>query len=735
MPYKLIYETDGPDKGRWCCHKVAPDGSLGASVGCSDTEEKGKAHMAALYAAEDDATKSGKRLQAAKLEAARAAVMTLAELVKWAGYEDEPQDAEPDAEDASHDSAEDELGISETKSYLASIKSQTATTTTIAGYCPIWDTIDLDGEHFTKNTDLALDLVPHKPVFYDHTLDPDVADENLGTVLTTKADETGLWVEMQLDRAKRYARAVAHLVGKGALGISSGSIPHLVRKSAGEIKRWPIVEFSLTPVPSEHRTVGVRELKSLAAAYPELEALLFEPSEPAATQDSAIRNPPAIKTGASHQECAAMADNQTPAFDVADIARQVATEAVKAYRKQLDEEPALKTAGVNTIPAEVKAAGPLYTGLGEFLLDVAHAAGGGPSRKLAEVKSSDPLDEGGYSLTRAMGADFVGSLTNAKRGLAIKAPTGLNEGVGAQGGFLVGTDRPGTLMARVYDTAQVLSRVKMLPITTSANGLTLNAEDETSRADGYRRGGIQAYWLAEAGTKLSSLPKFRQMELKLKKIVGLAYATDELLSDAAQLETWIMDNLPEELRFKAEDSVFNGSGAGMPIGIMTSLALITVAKETGQAADTVVFDNVIKMYARMWTRSLPNSAWYISGDVWPQLYKMSLAVGTGGSAVYLPPGGLSAAPYGTLMGRPVLPIEYCAKLGDLGDIVFADLSTYQMIDKGGIQSASSIHVAFTTDQTCFRFVYRIDGQPTWNSPLTPKNGGDTVSPFVTLAAR
>jgi HK97 family phage major capsid protein len=87
------------------------------------------------------------------------------------------------------------------------------------------------------------------------------------------------------------------------------------------------------------------------------------------------------------------------------------------------------------------------------------------------------------------------------------------------------------------------------------------------------------------------------------------------------------------------------------------------------------------------------------------------------------------------MGRPVVPVEYCDKLGDQGDIFFADLGEYQMIEKGGLQSASSIHVKFTTDETCYRFVYRVDGQPKWNAALTPKNAGDTVSPFVTLNER
>jgi HK97 family phage major capsid protein len=128
--------------------------------------------------------------------------------------------------------------------------------------------------------------------------------------------------------------------------------------------------------------------------------------------------------------------------------------------------------------------------------------------------------------------------------------------------------------------------------------------------------------------------------------------------------------------------------------------------------------------------------WVINQDCEPQLMQMSLGVGTGGVALYFPPGGLSAAPYATLMGRPVIAAEYMQTLGDQGDIMLADFSEYQMIEKGGVQTASSIHVNFTYDETVFRFVYRTDGQPKWNSALTPFSGSaNTLSPFVILDER
>jgi hypothetical protein len=45
--------------------------------------------------------------------------------------------------------------------------------------------------------------------------------------------------------------------------------------------------------------------------------------------------------------------------------------------------------------------------------------------------------------------------------------------------------------------------------------------------------------MAEAASKTASKPKFNQIDLKLKKVAALCYATDELLDDAGALEAWL----------------------------------------------------------------------------------------------------------------------------------------------------------------------------------------------------
>jgi len=317
------------------------------------------------------------------------------------------------------------------------------------------------------------------------------------------------------------------------------------------------------------------------------------------------------------------------------------------------------------------------------------------------------------------------------------AATGLGESVPSDGGFLVQQDFSSEILADVMKTGQLYDKVRKVQISGNANSIKINGIDETSRAT-TRSGGILGYWLDEAADKQGSRPKFRKIELSLNKLCGLCYATDELLDDASALEGIIRSGFAGEFGFRLDDAIFNGTGAGQPLGILNAGCLVSVAKETGQAPDTVVTENIVNMYSRMFASSRPNAVWLINQNIEPQLYTMSLGVGTGGSAVYMPPGGLSGSPYGTLLGRPVIAIEQAATLGDAGDIVFADLGGgYIMAEKGGMKSDMSIHVAFVSDQSVFRFVMRVDGQPIRASALTPYKGGatSTLSHFVALAAR
>jgi len=340
--------------------------------------------------------------------------------------------------------------------------------------------------------------------------------------------------------------------------------------------------------------------------------------------------------------------------------------------------------------------------------------------------------------------EFLGAVRNAAKPggsvdsrLLIKdAASGASETVMEDGGFLVGKDFVTELLKRTYETSVLANRCRRIPISANSNGLKINTVEETSRANGSRWGGVQAYWEGEAETVTASKPKFGLLELNLKKLIGLCYATGELLADATAIESVISQAFAEEFGFKVDDAIFRGTGAGQPLGFLNSPALISVAKTSSQTADTITLNNILDMWTRMWARSRTNAIWLVNQECEPQLTKMYLPTGSSsGVSVYMPPTGVSQSQYYTLFGRPVIPVEYASALGDEGDISLVDLSQYMLIDKGGVNAASSVHVRFLYDESVFRFIYRVDGQPIWKKPLTPYKGASTLSPFVTLQAR
>lgn len=320
--------------------------------------------------------------------------------------------------------------------------------------------------------------------------------------------------------------------------------------------------------------------------------------------------------------------------------------------------------------------------------------------------------------------------------LETRAPSGAGETVPSDGGFLVQTDFSQEVMRRSNETSILAPRCRRVSLSTGANSIVINGIDESSRVDGSRWGGIASAWTNEADALAASKPKFYRIQLNLHKLTGLFYATEEIMADASVAGSLASEGFAEEFGYQVDAAVLRGDGAGKPLGILSSGCLVTVSKESGpQTADTIVYANVLKMYARMHPRSLSNAVWLVNQDCTPQLNAMYLATGSTGVPVYLPAGGATDEPFARLFGRPVIPVEQCSTLGDLGDILFVDLSQYVLADKGAMQAASSMHVRFVNDEQAFRFTYRCDGQPMWRVALTPAYGSNTLSPFITLEAR
>ena len=318
-----------------------------------------------------------------------------------------------------------------------------------------------------------------------------------------------------------------------------------------------------------------------------------------------------------------------------------------------------------------------------------------------------------------------------------RAISGMSVSVPPDGGFMVQTEFTTALLQKAWETGLLLSRCTRIPIGPDADGLEGPYIDETSRATGSRWGGVQIYRTAEAGVATTKQPKLGKFEIRLEDMKGLAYITNRLLRDATALEAWVSRGFLEEFGFVIDDEIIRGNGVGQCLGVLNSPALITVAKETGQATKTIQYENLTKIYSRMLGRLRSGGVWFYNQEIEPQLFTLGLTLGTGGAPVWMPAGGISGSPYSTLFGRPMIPIEQADALGSVGDIMFLDLGEYIIIDKGGIEAAQSMHVRFIYDEMTFKWTYRINGMPAppWRTVLTPYKGVATLGPFVALAAR
>lgn len=369
-----------------------------------------------------------------------------------------------------------------------------------------------------------------------------------------------------------------------------------------------------------------------------------------------------------------------------------------------------------------------FKNLGEFshAVRIKHQQGG---------HSSDAVKWADASIER-WGNEFSNRMRDGQWHSKVKAnsPTGMNETfTGADGGYLVPPEFAAQILMRTYAN-DLLSRTTVMPI--GGNSINVPAINETDRGDGSRFGGVRAYWRKEAGSVTATKPSVAEIQLALESLMLMVRTSNEVLEDTGGvLETLLTTIAAQELAFVTGDSLVNGDGVGKPLGIRKAPCLISVAKESGQGTGTLVAANILKMWSRLHPSARANAVWLYDQTIEPQLMQMTIGTAGANLVVWLPPGGLSGSPYSTLMGRPMLPIEFCQQLGTSGDIILADMSQILSATKGGVQTAVSMHLYFDTNEMAFRFTLRLDARPWWLKPLTPKNGGPTQGPMIVLDAR
>lgn len=316
----------------------------------------------------------------------------------------------------------------------------------------------------------------------------------------------------------------------------------------------------------------------------------------------------------------------------------------------------------------------------------------------------------------------------------LKIMANQREKVGEEGGFLVGEDLIGLIDKKIQGDESLLSRCRQL--TTGSNRITMNV-DENAPWTG-AGSNFDCEWVGEEKTATESKKLMKEVDIKLHKVAAKIAVTDEMLEDAPLIESIINQDAPEVIMAKINDAIISGNGVKKPQGILGSGFGFEVAKEIGQAAGTIEFNNLKKLYTHALPKAKRNGVFLYNVACEEQLIGMKLdASSTDSPSVYLPNQSIAGAPYGTLWGKPVFPMAGALPaLGAQGDILFADLSNYfAAVKSGGLKRQISIHAKWDEDATSYKFSFRIGGMCPYSSPASTQYGNYKLSGLLYLQER
>jgi len=298
------------------------------------------------------------------------------------------------------------------------------------------------------------------------------------------------------------------------------------------------------------------------------------------------------------------------------------------------------------------------------------------------------------------------------------------------GGFAVPTSRMPGMLQVGFEGDPTAGLTRSIPMATpSVEIMARTDKDHTTSV----AGGFTVARRAEAAAAADSRMQLEMITLKAASLFGLAFATEELLSDSAiSFIALIEAGFRDQFGSHILEEKLNGLGGDQYTGALTAGngSLLTISKETSQQAGTIVYENTLKMASQCW--EFGRSVWLANHNTRPQLMTLALVIGTGGVPVYQP-SPVAGMP-DRLHGRPVLYSEHPASVGTVGDLILGVWSEYLEGIYQPIQSASSVHVRFVNHEQAFKLWVRNCGAPWWRAKLTPKRGSQ-LSPFVVLQTR
>ena len=335
-------------------------------------------------------------------------------------------------------------------------------------------------------------------------------------------------------------------------------------------------------------------------------------------------------------------------------------------------------------------------------------------------------DTGGFHSA----SEFFSSVISGRHDPRLIMAAGQGEAGGPIGGFLLTSAIEAQILRLVLDASIFAGRAQFRAMTAPVQEFpAFSTEMDGANGTYY---GLQRQWLPESGTATVQTATLDMRELKAHRAAYVVKLTNQLLQDVPGFEQQLLALIAGAIGHFQDVDILNGTGAGQPRGVLTAPATIVVPKEAGQAADTIVYANVLNMWSRLAPSSAADAIWLASPSCLPQLETMTVVVGAGGSHVKAL---TETAGRYSLLGRELVVTHKCKPVGDQGDLALLDPSQLLVGIRAGMIVARSEHVGFLDDSTHLRVITRWDAQPTWKAAHSPGSGHPTSSPYVTLGAR
>ena len=308
------------------------------------------------------------------------------------------------------------------------------------------------------------------------------------------------------------------------------------------------------------------------------------------------------------------------------------------------------------------------------------------------------------------------------------APTGFMERGGTVGeGYLIPDFWRSEILDIIYAADDIAGRVFSEPTGRSEVRAPIAASTPWETI------GVQCQWKREGEALIATPPKTRQALMELLPLYCFITAPEGLVADSPRLASRIQGAVGPAFQWTLSESFMHDSGAARPHGWLRAPALVEVAKESGQSADTIVSANVLNMFSRRLLTPAAEWVWLTSSTALPQLFDLQSA---NGNALFRQGSGAAYAPAGAMLGIPVETSEHCPVLGDAGDLQLANLGGYYAPRHDrGVLAASSVHVYFDYFLEAFRFMIMTQGAPLLSAPVAPAHGSDTRSHFISLGER